>query len=162
MLRSVLVGMDGSAYSTAAVELGIRLAQRWDAVLVGLGVVDAPTICKAQPVPLGAMAYKVQRDKTLLADAHRHVGRFLEHCAQQCARAGVKYQVRREVGVPAACLLTEAQRSDLLVLWSAHVFSLRNAEPGGRHPLRRAQTESAPGRYRPYHAAARAGGSSGL
>ena len=37
MLRSVLVGMDGSAYSEATVELGIRWAQRWNAVLVGLG-----------------------------------------------------------------------------------------------------------------------------
>jgi nucleotide-binding universal stress UspA family protein len=62
MLRSVLVGVDGSAYSTAAVELGIRWAQRNEAALVGLGVIDAPTTCKTQPVPLGGSAYKAHRD----------------------------------------------------------------------------------------------------
>lgn len=62
MLQSMVVGIDGSVYSTSAVELGIRWAQRWDAVLVGLGIVDTPTICKAQPVSLGATAYKAHRD----------------------------------------------------------------------------------------------------
>ena len=81
MLRSVLVGVDGSAYSTAAVELGIQWAQRSGAVLVGLGVIDVPTICKPEPVPLGGSAYKVHRDASLLADASRKVGQFLEHCA---------------------------------------------------------------------------------
>ena len=51
MLRSVLVGVDGSEYSTAAVELGIRWAQRSGAVLVGLGIIDAPTISRPEPVP---------------------------------------------------------------------------------------------------------------
>jgi nucleotide-binding universal stress UspA family protein len=121
MLRSVLVGLDGSAYSAAAVELGIRWAQRWDAVLVGLGIVDTPTIRKAQPVPLGATAYKVQRDEMLLADAQHKVAQFLEHCAQQCAKAGVMCQARQEVSSPAECLLLEAQRYDLIVL-GQHTF----------------------------------------
>src|SRR5215831_16924636 len=69
MLRSILVGLDGSAYSATAVDLGIRWAQHSGAVLVGLGIIDAPTICKPQPVPLGASAYKVHHDATLLADA---------------------------------------------------------------------------------------------
>ena len=104
MLRSVLVGIDGSAYSAAALELGMRWAQRWDAVLVGLGVVDAATICQAQPVPLGAAAYKVQRDETLLAEAHHKVAQFLEHCAQQCAKAGVSARCgRRSVPLRSAC-----------------------------------------------------------
>jgi nucleotide-binding universal stress UspA family protein len=38
MLRSVLVGVDGSEYSAAAVELGIQWAQHSGAVLVGLDV----------------------------------------------------------------------------------------------------------------------------
>lgn len=128
MVRSVLVGVDGSAYSTAAVEFGIRWAQRWDAVLVGLGIVDAPTICKAEPVPLGATAYKVHRDETRLADARHQVAQFLEHCAQQCAKAGVMCQVRQEVGAPAECLLLEAQRYDLIVLGQHTFFHFETQE----------------------------------
>jgi nucleotide-binding universal stress UspA family protein len=44
MLKSVLIGLDGSDYSTAAVELGIRWAKQFDALLVGLGIIDEPTI----------------------------------------------------------------------------------------------------------------------
>jgi hypothetical protein len=83
------VGLDGSAYSAAAVELGIRWAQRSGAVLIGLGMIDAPTICKPQPVPLGGSAYKVHHDAAVLAEAHHTVA-------------------RQEVGAPAACLLLEA------------------------------------------------------
>ena len=67
MLRSIVVGLDGSAYSAAAVALGIRWAQRSGAVLVGLGIIDAPTMCKPQPVPLGGSAYQVHHVATLLA-----------------------------------------------------------------------------------------------
>jgi nucleotide-binding universal stress UspA family protein len=122
MVRSMVVGLDGSAYSTAAVELGLCWAQRYEAVLVGLGVIDAPTICQAQPVPLGATAYKVQRDARLLADAHHTVAQFVEHYAQRCAEARVRCQVRQEVGSPAECLLLEAQRDDLIVLGQQTFF----------------------------------------
>jgi nucleotide-binding universal stress UspA family protein len=104
------------------VELSIRWAQRWDAILVGLGIVDAPTICKAQPVPLGATAYKVHRDERLLADAHRKVAQLLERYTQRCTAAGVAYQVRQEVGSPAECLLLDAQEYDLMVLGQQTFF----------------------------------------
>ena len=70
MLQSLLVGVDGSEYSEAAVELGIRWAQRSGTVLVGLGIIDAPTISKPQPVPLGGSAYKMHRDASLLCGRH--------------------------------------------------------------------------------------------
>jgi hypothetical protein len=52
-------------------------------------MIDAPTICKPQPVPLGGSAYKVHHDAAVLAEAHHTVA-------------------RQEVGAPAACLLLEA------------------------------------------------------
>ena len=122
MVQSMAVGLDGSVYSTSAVALGIRWAQRWDAVLVGLGIVDAPTICKAQPVPLGATAYKAQRDAMVLAEAHHTVAQFLEQYTQRCTEAGVAYQVRQEVGSPVACLLLEAQEYDLMLLGQQTFF----------------------------------------
>jgi len=131
MVRSMLVGVDGSAYSAAAVELGIRWAQRCGAVLVGLGIIDAPTIRKSEPVPLGGSAYKVQRDASLMADAHRTVAQFLEHCARRCAETGVACQVQQEVGLPSACLLLEAQRYDLLLLGQHTYFHFETQAGAG-------------------------------
>src|SRR5215475_13306073 len=128
MLRSILVGLDGSAYSAAAVELGIRWAQHSGAVLVGLGIVDAPTICKPQPVPLGASAYKVHHDTTLLADAGHKVKQFSEHCAQRCAEAGVAYQILQDTGLPVKHILLEAQQYDLIMLGQHTFFHFETQE----------------------------------
>ena len=87
MLRSVLVGIDGSAYSAAALEqhaLGATLGccARWAGGCRCRH--DLPgTACAARGRRL-----QVQRDETLLAEAHHKVAQFLEHCTQQCAKAG--------------------------------------------------------------------------
>ena len=121
MLRSILVGVDGSEYSTAAVELGIQWAQRSGAVLVGLGIIDAPTISKPEPVPIGGSAYKVHHDASLLTDASHRVGQFLEHCARRCTEASVACQLLQDIGLPAEQILLEAQRYDLILL-GQHTF----------------------------------------
>ena len=121
MLRSILVGLDGSAYSAAAVELGIRWAQHTGAVLVALGIIDAPTICKPQPVPLGASAYKVHHDATLLEDARHKVEQLLQDCVQRCTEAGVTCRILQDTGLPSEHILLEAQQYDLIML-GQHTF----------------------------------------
>jgi nucleotide-binding universal stress UspA family protein len=122
MVQSMVVGLDGSVYSRSALELGIRWAQRWGAVLVGVGIIDAPTIRKAQPRPLGAIAYKAQSDKMRLVEAYHTVAQFLRYFRQRCSKAGVTYQVRQEVGSPAECLLLETLQYDLIVLGQQTFF----------------------------------------
>lgn len=116
MLRSILVGLDGSAYSTAAVDLGIRWAQKSNAMLVGLAVIDEPTICNPEPVPIGGSSFKKHRDDALLADARRKVELFLERFALRCAEAGVACKLLEDVGLPSEQILLEAQRYDLILL----------------------------------------------
>lgn len=50
MLRNTLTGLDESPYTDAVVDLGICLARRNRSTLVGLGIVDEPTICKPEAV----------------------------------------------------------------------------------------------------------------
>jgi nucleotide-binding universal stress UspA family protein len=124
MLQSMVVGIDGSVYSTRAVEFGLCWARYWNAVLVGLAIVDAPGIYNAPPV-FGVDLYqdeKVQRDARRLADAHRTAAQRLEHYTQRCTEAGVTYQVRQEVGAPTECLLLNAQEYDLMVLGQQTFF----------------------------------------
>jgi nucleotide-binding universal stress UspA family protein len=90
-------------------------------VLVGLGIIDAPTISKPEPVPIGGSAYKAHHDASLLTDASHKVGQFLEHCAQRCAEASVACQILQDVGLPAEQILLEAQRYDLILL-GQHTF----------------------------------------
>jgi nucleotide-binding universal stress UspA family protein len=128
MPRSILVGIDGSAHSWGAVEFGIQWAHRYKAVLVGLGVVDEPTICRPEPVPLGAAVFKKERDQALLAEARKKVDGFLATFAERCAGAGVSCTILKEIGLPAERILLEAQRYDLILLGQKTYFHFETQE----------------------------------
>jgi nucleotide-binding universal stress UspA family protein len=128
MVKSILIGLDGSTYSTAALELGIRWAQKADALLVGLGIIDAPTICRPEPVPLGASVFKQDRDQALLADARRKVEQFLEQFALRCAEAQVAAKVLEDTGLPWEQIVLEAQRYDLVLLGQESHFHFETQE----------------------------------
>lgn len=88
MPRSILVGLDGSEESAAAVEPGIAWAGRAEALSVRTGVLDEPTIARAAPVMLGG-----ERDadpviyRQRMQDARRKVEPFLEDFALDCTTA---------------------------------------------------------------------------
>lgn len=122
MLRSILVGLDGSACGARTADLGIAWAREHDATLVGLGIVDEPGIRKPEPVPLGAGAFKEHRDEARLADARARVQRFLQEFAQRCAEVPVRTQTREATGQPSDCILGESQRCDLILLGQQTCF----------------------------------------
>jgi nucleotide-binding universal stress UspA family protein len=96
-LRSMLVALDGSAHSATATTLALDWARRFRARLLGLGVLDEPSIRGGEAVPLGAGAYKQAPDQARMADAHRRVMAFLEEFRTRSADAGVL----EDVGHPA-------------------------------------------------------------
>jgi nucleotide-binding universal stress UspA family protein len=116
MLRSVLVALDGSPYSETAAALAVGWARQHGARLLGLGVLDAPTIQKAEPVPMGAGAYKHARDEARLAEAHRRVVDFLTEFRARCVSAAVAADVLEDIGDPATRIMREAQRCDAVIL----------------------------------------------
>jgi nucleotide-binding universal stress UspA family protein len=124
MLRTMLVGLDGSRYSHAAVELGIRWAQRTQAMLVGLGIVDEPGVTGSESVPLGAAAFKRQRDTAAIEQARDEVDRLLEQFSLKCAEAGISSKILEDVGPPARMIAGESQRFDLILLGQRTDFDL--------------------------------------
>jgi nucleotide-binding universal stress UspA family protein len=116
MLRSVLLALDGSDYSDTAAALAIDWAGRYGARLLALGVLDAPTIQKPEPVPMGAGAYKRARDEARLADAHRRVVDFLAAFGVRSRSAGITAEIVEDIGDPAASIVREAQRCDVVIL----------------------------------------------
>src|SRR5262249_35800913 len=115
-LRSILVPLDGSAYSAAAVDLAIEWGGLFGARLVGVGVIDEPTILKAEPVPLGAFSYKEVRDEARLEDARSRVRQFLGKFQAQCTGSCITARTVEATGHPADRILREAQRCDLVMI----------------------------------------------
>jgi nucleotide-binding universal stress UspA family protein len=128
MVRSILIGLDGSAYSASALELGVRWARELGTLLVGLGVIDEPTIRRPKLVPLGATHFKEQSDQARLDHARQHVETFLEQFAVRCQEAGVAYQLLEDVGVPHEQIMREAQSYDLIMLGQQTHFQFATQE----------------------------------
>ncbi|VTR99979.1 universal stress protein [Tuwongella immobilis] len=128
MLKSILIGLDGTAWSSRAIELGIQLAQTHNALLVGQGIIDEPTILGPEPTPLGAGAFKEHADSVRLERAVRQVERYLESFSLKCAEAGVASKPLEDRGSPPQVLLRQAQRFDLLLLGQETHFRFATQE----------------------------------
>jgi nucleotide-binding universal stress UspA family protein len=130
MLRSILVGLDGSDYSHSAVDVGIYLARKTSALLVGLGIVDEPAIRDAEPRLIGAgVPYAepvLYRER--LANARREVELFLSQFSTRCAEAKVAYKVLEDVGSPHEQIELQAQRYDLILLGQQTRFLFETKE----------------------------------
>ncbi len=129
MTRAVLIGLDGSAHSRAAVELGIRWAEKLDCLLVGLGVIDEPEICAPEPVPLGAGSFKHLLDANRLKVAHRKIEDAVHAFSVRCSDAQVSSKPLEDIGDPTERIALEAQRYDLILLGQQTFFRL-DASPG--------------------------------
>jgi nucleotide-binding universal stress UspA family protein len=116
MLRSMLVVLDGSPSSEPVIALAFEWAARFHARLLGLGVLDAPSIEHGEPVPMGASAYKKHRDEARLAEAHHRIARLLGDFRARAAASGIDATTLEDVGDPAEQILREAQRADIVLL----------------------------------------------
>jgi nucleotide-binding universal stress UspA family protein len=117
MLRSILIGLDGSPQTASTLELGIELARRHGALLVGLGVIDEPGIARAKPVLLGGPPYADPLYfREHVAEARRQVEQILERFALRCSEDSVACKVLETAGSPCEQIGIEAQRYDLILL----------------------------------------------
>ena len=121
MLRTILVGLDGTEYSDAAVELGIAWAKRFDCLLVGVGVIDEPTVRGNQTGSRIPPSYKVAYDM-LIKDARRQVHQFQEKFTMRCHEDQVACKLLEDEGLPDEQILLEAQRYDMVLLGSESHF----------------------------------------
>jgi nucleotide-binding universal stress UspA family protein len=116
MIRRVLVAVDGSGHADAAATQAIAWARRFGLAVVGLGVLDEPTITGPEPVPLGATHYKVERDTTRLAKAEARVQDCLKDFRARCEAAGVPCRIVEDVGIPHEQIVLEAAGCDAVML----------------------------------------------
>jgi nucleotide-binding universal stress UspA family protein len=142
-VQTVLVGLDGSPESDAAIELSLRWARAIGARLVGLGIVDEPTIReRREAVPMGAYHFKHRKDERLLKDARHRVEQLLQQFARRCAERDIACTVLEKVGVPQDQIVLAAQSHDLVVLPRRGHFHF-GAESGGDDTVEKVLQQSA-------------------
>jgi nucleotide-binding universal stress UspA family protein len=118
MLKSLLIGLDGSEDGDSVVELGLQWAKRLDAKAVGVAVVDEPGVLTSAAVLFeGAHHWHaIDAAAPRLANSRRAVEQILRQFSRRCGEAGVPFKTLEDVGAPFVRILIEAQRNDLVLL----------------------------------------------
>jgi nucleotide-binding universal stress UspA family protein len=133
MIKGLLIGLDGSEESHSALGLGLRWAQRFDALVVGLGIVDEPGRSTSGESLLGGGGnhfWRTTPPAHLFHRARPQVGQPLEEFVRRCGEAGVECRTLEDVGSPSVQILMEAQCYDLVLLGQqAHFDSRSQGEP---------------------------------
>lgn len=123
MVRRILVGLGATAFARSEVLHAVELAQRYNAELTGVTVVDLRRLDHVGPVPIGADAAASQLRSRRHEDAHRHVEEAIATFVSACREAGVRHHVKHEERADAFDLLiSEGRYHDLVVLGLHGVF----------------------------------------
>jgi nucleotide-binding universal stress UspA family protein len=116
MIKNILVCLEGSPSTAAAVRLAIDIAKPLEAHLVGLAIVDEPDIRAGTPTSIGGSSFKHERDDALVAEARKHAADALALFERRCRDAGVPGRPLEIVGRPVDAILEEMVTRDLTIL----------------------------------------------
>jgi len=116
MHRSALVAMKPGASNQELLTFSVSLAKKHSLLLVGETVFDRDLIAGVESVPLGASAFKVERDEKLLHQAIAQVSEARAAFAAACEPAGIPFEFHEVHGQVGANLTVSAHRYDLVIL----------------------------------------------
>lgn len=116
MLRRILLALDDSAHSEAALDLAISWAKRYSAELRAVTFLNRARIQRREPVPIGGMAYKVQRDAALLSRAAAGAENATATFRERSLASGLAADVENLSGDSKVQLRTAAQAADIVVV----------------------------------------------
>jgi nucleotide-binding universal stress UspA family protein len=131
MMKSLLIGLDGSDDGRSVLELGLRWAKRFDALAVGLAIVDEPGILHSQTAMFPARHHwHEELSSPLLSLSRREAEQILQRFARRCGDTGVTCLTLEDVGTPFVQILMESQRFDIILLGQQTHFDYgREGEP---------------------------------
>lgn len=116
MLKSLVVGVNGSDLSQAAVRVSVDWAGMLGIPVTFLAVLDVEGLTGGQSVGMMGSAFKAERDEKVLANWRERLERALADAARAADEAGVQYETRKLEGSPTKELEREVHRHDLLII----------------------------------------------
>ncbi len=132
MIKRILVPLDPSPFSAAATINAIAMAQKYDAELTGMVVLDLPGIRKSiGPVPPGAAHFAESMKDAQELDAQNRITELLEQFKVRCEQAEVRHREAEYQGVPSELILNCSQHYDLMCLGLETHFHFETSDRPG-------------------------------
>ena len=135
MLRRILIPLDPSPYTEAALEYSCLIAKQHGAAVTGLAVLDIWGIEDAMsPTLYPGLYHAVRRLEHREKDARAHMQELLHKFEQKCRQQGVAYHQCSYQGIPSKHILSESIFHDLVVIGFHTDFDF-GVDPGSGRPL---------------------------
>jgi nucleotide-binding universal stress UspA family protein len=115
-MKRLLVALDNTPASEAALAVSLSLAGRFRAGLTGISILDIAHLTAPEPVPLGASYYKLRADLARLQRAHEQAVKFRDQFLARCLASGVSGRAAMLEGSPANEVRTAAAVHDMIVI----------------------------------------------
>jgi nucleotide-binding universal stress UspA family protein len=134
MIRCILLPLDTEADTSAATQVAVDIARRYDAEITGLAVVDTEGIeGSSRGGGIGSFYYAEQLRERLTNETRQTASRLIGSFEQAMHAAGVRFRDEVTEGVPFQRIVEDAKYADLLVVGrDPHFFY--------GHPNERTQT----------------------
>lgn len=121
-MKRILVGIGEEEYSSAATNFAIELAQRFDATITAIGIIDLVRLRSVGPIPVGAGAAARELRQSRYEKASAKISDCLESFVEACTRSSICFAVKREMGAALPTLIETARYHDLLICGLGGMF----------------------------------------
>ncbi|MDX1636349.1 MAG: universal stress protein [Balneolaceae bacterium] len=117
MLKRILVALDPDPDTTVATRYGISLAEKHNASITGLAVVDSNQItAEVGNGGVGTVYYIDQLQQQMSESTRREAGKLLDSFREMVERAGIRFGETLEEGVPYERIIEDMKYHDLLII----------------------------------------------
>ena len=133
MIKRLLVPLDPSPYSEAAIRYATELAQNHGAEVTALMIIDEPGIHgSVRPISPGATKWAEKAEQRFQAEAHQRLGGVLETFNSICDEGNIKRKWIEDVGDPAELIGEISSYYDLLVMGLRTFFHFQTSDEPGK------------------------------
>ena len=126
MFKRILIPLDGSIYSDAAVRRACEVASAHGAEITGLVILNTPELLSESRLPFNAQLLDLEQRGYFQrkAQAEQRICDILKKFSDACEDRGVRHRQAELQGVPADCVLEESVYYDLIVMGIETYFHL--------------------------------------
>lgn len=119
MIKNILIPLDGSEHSTAALDYGMWMAEKFGGTLFGQHIIDTISIEGTFFHDIsGSLGFEPYLDfSTKMREVLEQRGKgILEDFAQRCRDKGIKYQIFLDMGLIANEICERSKVADLVII----------------------------------------------
>jgi nucleotide-binding universal stress UspA family protein len=133
MIKRILIPLDPSPYTDAALEIGTTMAKLNQAELTGLVILDIPGIEKSVgAIPLGGLYYAEKIEKAKRKEAEQRIHDLLVTFKTKCEKEDIAYREAEQQGSPSERIIQESIFYDAVIIGMRTFFHFETQDSPGK------------------------------